>query len=614
MMTCLSFPTTAQESNLKQPTNKDEPCGFGTDMRFSWSGGCRDGLADGYGRLIAYDENGNWWGMQDLHVDSGMVHGYVQQYADKEATNLIYSAFYQRGILTGEVFQKYSNGSFSGEKYDSLRNGYGVYWFENDTDERKKAKLERKGKKYEPGLHSKYMGHWKDGGKDGFGEIYFYSKKTKDVGVYKQNRFHISWRTSNASAKTYLSKYKSKAPARKPLETIHPFIGIEDIDYYQQQYTAALKDNPEDFIAFIGLAGLAYKKGNFNEALSYYNQALENSEESRWANYFRACTLEKLGDYDAALADIRKVTRSLDPGNINAWYLLGKLNFLVGDYDQAHAYLDWVNRVRPKLGHVLYYLALTNKAREERHTSVLEGTIFNGLNQQVSNNYPWRAQLRKAERYLEEAGDTALLVQVLIDKGKFSFLGKNYFSAIPPLEKARSLDSTDMGLNIALGHSYLQVKKYEEAAVLARILVKNPETKAEGEFMMGNIMVKTNKMRSALNRFKRATSLASDGRYFNNLAVAKIKMKEEDGVCADFQSAAENGIDQNYFYLTRECGFEVPSKRCQSCKGEGRFWDGSRRVQSGSLVKNYETCTKCDGQGKIYETFKSNQKLEWYFN
>ena len=552
--------------------------------------------------------------MQDLHVDSGMVHGYVQQYSDKEATDLIYSAFYRRGILTGEVFQKYSNGSFSGEKYDSLRNGYGVYWFKNDTDERKKAKLARKGKKYDPGFHSKYMGHWKDGVKDGFGEIYFYSKKTRDVGVYRQNQFHISWRSRNSSAKTYLSRYKSKAPFRKTLETIHPFIDLEDIDYYQQQYTTALKDNPKDFIALLGLGGLAYTTGNYEEALSYYNQALENSAESRWANYFRACTLEKLGKYDDALNDVRKVTKSLDPGNINAWYLQGKLNYLLGDYDQAHAYLDWVNRVRPKLGHVLYYLALTNKVREERHTGILEGTILNQLNQQVTDNYPWRSQLGKAERYLEEAGDTALLVQVLGDQGKFSFLEKHYFSAIPPLEKARSLDSTDMGLNIALGHSYIQAKKYKEAAILARILVKNQETKAEGEFMMGNIMVKTNKMRSALNRFKKATSLASDGRYFNNLAVAKIMMKEEDGVCADFKSAAENGIDQNYFYLTRECDFEVPSKRCHICKGEGRLWDGSRRVQNGGLVKNYETCTTCDGKGRIYKAFKSNQKLEWYFN
>lgn len=60
-----------------------------------------------------------------------------------------------------------------------------MYWFKNDIDECKKVKFVCKGKKYDLGFYSKYMGYWKDGVKDGFGEIYFYSKKIRDVGVYR---------------------------------------------------------------------------------------------------------------------------------------------------------------------------------------------------------------------------------------------------------------------------------------------------------------------------------------------------------------------------------------------------------------------------------------------
>jgi len=82
------------------------------------------------------------------------------------------------------------------------------------------------------------------------------------------------------------------------------------------------------------LAGIHISQGEFAQAMTEYNKAVEIENASAIPYCNRALLYIKLGKVDLALKDFIKVI-AMDPGNASAYYYRGMLYYHLKKYDQA---------------------------------------------------------------------------------------------------------------------------------------------------------------------------------------------------------------------------------------------------------------------------------------
>lgn len=112
------------------------------------------------------------------------------------------------------------------------------------------------------------------------------------------------------------------------------------------------------------LASRAHEEGNYEEALRYYNLSLQGDQKDPLMLINRGRVLAKLNRQTEARQDFTEAKR-LDPGRVEALYLIGNTFFFQKQYDRAVAFYNEYITVNPTEASVWYngavsYLNLGN--------------------------------------------------------------------------------------------------------------------------------------------------------------------------------------------------------------------------------------------------------------
>jgi tetratricopeptide (TPR) repeat protein len=114
-------------------------------------------------------------------------------------------------------------------------------------------------------------------------------------------------------------------------------------DEAKAQFLEILKAQPENRSALLGVAGLLYESGDFGGAKDQYTNVITSSAGGEFAGadtmlqeayYFRGMSESALKDYSSAGKDLQQAL-TIDKADADAWYALGNVQLQSGDGQAA---------------------------------------------------------------------------------------------------------------------------------------------------------------------------------------------------------------------------------------------------------------------------------------
>lgn len=609
-----------------QAQNKKIPCTYFTNVDYTWEGSCLNGFAHGYGKLIYLVDDVEYYSY--LHIEKGKAHGYYKDFHNtgEKAQKAYKDGFYYNDKEYAESLTYWDDGNITAlEIYDEKANGYG--WMRGKTYDTKETFV--------------YKGHYVNGNREGYG-VYKYPESDRIYeNIYKRdangdkqkvNKNPLTWKD--------IKPLKTPAPAKKIFHTIIPFMQPEDYDLFEADYQAALMKDPFDDIALMGLGGIAFLNGDYEKAISYYEQAIEHSQIFGWSHYAKGWAQINLDQYEEAATSFSKCLR-YHPGNIQAYYGRGLAYFFGGDKNRAYFDFNFAIGFRPKFGHAHYFFGILNQEKDEQGAANYDmvGNIMQGLGMdegiydqttntritmsdilggaasgQIENHYDVEYHFAMAEKYLREAGETNLLNPLIYTIAEDLFTRKKYAPALKKFNEALANDPENAEIHGYIATCHIYLGNYKEAYSYAdKMFSLEVENKIEPYFLRGSAAYFLNKQKIALKDYEKAIEINKNGMLYNNLAVIKSKINPSENLCSDFEKAYRSGYYDNYFYLHENCNYREMTETCRKCDGEGELGTGAHRwTVSNDRVEIMERCNACNGHGHIRLVHK-RKPLEFIF-
>jgi len=121
------------------------------------------------------------------------------------------------------------------------------------------------------------------------------------------------------------------------------------------RYQAAIKSNPKDAGAYIGLAGVYLQTEQPEKAIKELNTALEIKPRSWNAHFELGMAYDAIGEKNNAISHFWQAA-SIDPENELAFYQLGMLYSKQKKYTQAIEAFKTTLRINPTLADAHYFL------------------------------------------------------------------------------------------------------------------------------------------------------------------------------------------------------------------------------------------------------------------
>ncbi len=146
------------------------------------------------------------------------------------------------------------------------------------------------------------------------------------------------------------------------------------LDSARQRYQRALKAEPKNKAALVGLAQLYAKSGDKERAVATFQLALKNSPKDHELAYLMASAQVKFGDWNGA-AETCRYALSLDPENRTYHKTLGYCQAQLGQWDDAFATMMKVMseaQARYFLGRVLIDLNRVDEGRQQIQMAVAQ--------------------------------------------------------------------------------------------------------------------------------------------------------------------------------------------------------------------------------------------------
>lgn len=113
-------------------------------------------------------------------------------------------------------------------------------------------------------------------------------------------------------------------------------------------YELAIQLNPDSAYGYYNRANIAYRKGDYNQAIADYSQVIRLEPDNVFAYQGRGDAFYTQGDYPHALADYNQVIR-LNPAVAQAYVYRANISYGQGDYDQAIADYNQAIQLDPDL-------------------------------------------------------------------------------------------------------------------------------------------------------------------------------------------------------------------------------------------------------------------------
>lgn len=140
------------------------------------------------------------------------------------------------------------------------------------------------------------------------------------------------------------------------LELAQAYILQGEMEEAAKEYRKVLSLNPKDYRGIRGLGYIYRKQGLLDKAIGWLRMAAESNPDdlNTHFNLARAYQEKKLfqeasREWEKAVAICKKVTGFL-PGKLGPYFILGKIEFLRGNVDQAIEWLEKARKLKPITG------------------------------------------------------------------------------------------------------------------------------------------------------------------------------------------------------------------------------------------------------------------------
>jgi len=131
----------------------------------------------------------------------------------------------------------------------------------------------------------------------------------------------------------------------------------------------ALEINPVSIITLVWAGVTSHLAHHFEEAIRYYQNALELDPQFIWAHMYMAQALEQTGDFKLALQEFDTAAR-LAEGNKSVKAMMAHAHAVSGDRDSAREILQELGSTGPQQGMPSYDIAATYAALGELHRMI----------------------------------------------------------------------------------------------------------------------------------------------------------------------------------------------------------------------------------------------------
>ena len=256
-------------------------------------------------------------------------------------------------------------------------------------------------------------------------------------------------------------------------------------------------------LAVMGLERL--RKNDPEGALEYFDKALEKNPQLAQAYRGRAIALERLGDYDGALAACQQAIK-LEPEKTSESLLTRSSAYVkLGKSGEAVADLSQLIRLYPN--EAIYYRSRAN--------------AYKNLN-----------------RIEDALADLDYIVEKL-DKDKADFLtysqrsvihfeSQNFEAAIADFEAMLAIADTPENMRYPayqlMGAAYREIGRYDEGIAAATLMIEISPNTALGYSSRGLCFLKKDVFDKALSDYQRALELEPDNSYYETIATCYFNL------------------------------------------------------------------------------------------
>lgn len=255
-----------------------------------------------------------------------------------------------------------------------------------------------------------------------------------------------------------------------------------------EEYTALLRNTPQNLGAMLALAGLYEIKGNDNEALVYYQKATETKQPTA----FMAMASHHLKKRETSKAlKVLDEALKVDPRNVAVLEMKGRLLVSEKKYKEAIKVFEEVEKVNPEAGVALKIVAYVTMKETAK-------------------------AVEQARKIIEKYPSSARGYMIL---GSIYESQKDYARAISEVKNGIRVDVTNAQAMVYLGNLYVASRDYTQAMTAYEDAYRKKPGFVPALFAQGALLDRTGKKKEAIAKYR--TILEKSDSYvpaLNNLA------------------------------------------------------------------------------------------------
>lgn len=364
--------------------------------------------------------------------------------------------------------------------------------------------------------------------------------------------------------------------ARYHIQKAKMYLGI-DAGVSQNEFSKAIRLEPMNEEARLGMARACVSNGNFKKALDIIEHHIEQKNGKVSADWYqlKAVSLANLGDYEKAfeainilksmratltaydykvLGDIYLNADSLESAETNYTYAMR--DTFIGDVNLGLSIVSFLNDDFDKAEQILNNLHQTHPEYElSSYGYYLEAMIYYAAGRQNK----FESSIEKAS-FGKSKESSKLLIQAMRAMSQYNYnLAKKY------LKKGLALDPENINLNLAMGSLCFQNGENEEACQIFDKCLKLEPNNMEVKNMKALCLSDLNKTDEAIKLMAEVLKVKPTARYYNNMAMIYAMVKVPDvtkqgDYCGYFEtaqlyldSAFAMGLDTVFSLNTANC-------------------------------------------------------------